>query len=165
MTRNPERTRSARRFAVLIAAVSAAALPFTGLAVHLSEDRGWSWTHTVIGAFFLVAAGWHTLVNRRAFVRYLRETIPSGAHLREEASPAVSNNARSRGTTTAHVTLDKSQCEACWRCVAECPRSVFGKVDVLGHRHAKVVSAESCTGCGRCIAICPAKALTRRTTA
>ena len=62
-------------------------------------------------------------------------------------------------SATAYILLDRSRCEACWRCVEACPRSVIGKIDLLGHRHAKIRAAAECQGCGRCVNACEAGAL------
>jgi ferredoxin len=67
-----------------------------------------------------------------------------------------------RDHRTACVELDRSRCEACWRCVETCPQSVLGRVDFLGHRHAKIKNAEDCAGCGRCVKACQTGALSRR---
>ncbi len=72
----------------------------------------------------------------------------------------MSRSARRR-SATAYVALDRSRCEACWRCTEACPNAVIGKVDILGHRHAKIRAAAECTGCGRCVKACAAGALTR----
>lgn len=68
---------------------------------------------------------------------------------------------RERRSATAFIILDRSRCEACWECLDACPQAVLGKVDFLGHRHAKVKTAEDCTGCGRCVKVCEAGALSR----
>ena len=46
-------------------------------------------------------------------------------------------------------------CIACWKCVGVCPRNVLGKVEVLWHRHAKIIAPENCIGCGKCVSACP----------
>jgi NAD-dependent dihydropyrimidine dehydrogenase PreA subunit len=73
-----------------------------------------------------------------------------------------SRDRRDRRNATAFILLDRSRCEACWECVETCPQSVLGKVDFLGHRHAKIRAAEECIGCGRCVKVCAQGALTRR---
>jgi NAD-dependent dihydropyrimidine dehydrogenase PreA subunit len=65
-----------------------------------------------------------------------------------------------RRTASPHVRLDRTLCEACWECIAVCPQSVLGKLEMWRHRHAVVSAGERCTGCGRCIRVCPAGALT-----
>jgi NAD-dependent dihydropyrimidine dehydrogenase PreA subunit len=67
-----------------------------------------------------------------------------------------------RRTGTPFIRLDRARCDACWECLEVCPASVLGKVDILGHRHAKVRAAEDCTGCGRCVKVCETGALSRR---
>lgn len=46
-------------------------------------------------------------------------------------------------------------CVACWKCVEACPKNVFGKVQILWHRHVKVVNPDACVGCGKCVEACP----------
>lgn len=69
-----------------------------------------------------------------------------------------------RHTHTAHIRLNTAACKACWACVAACPRKVLGKVDVLGHRHARIDRAEQCAGCLRCVKACPHGAIVREPT-
>lgn len=57
---------------------------------------------------------------------------------------------------TKHITASSSHdCIACWKCVDVCPGHVFGKVNFLWHRHAKVVAPDGCIGCGKCVKVCP----------
>jgi 2-oxoglutarate ferredoxin oxidoreductase subunit delta len=63
---------------------------------------------------------------------------------------------------TPFVALARSRCEACWECVAVCPESVLGKIDVWIHRHAVVRDGDRCQGCRRCIKVCAAGALSDR---
>jgi NAD-dependent dihydropyrimidine dehydrogenase PreA subunit len=72
---------------------------------------------------------------------------------------------RERRSATDFILLDRSRCEACWECIEACPQSVLGKVDFLGHRHAKIRAADECIGCGRCVKVCEQGALTRRSQA
>ena len=60
------------------------------------------------------------------------------------------------------VALDRSRCEACWECIAGCPESVLGKIDVWFHHHAVVSAGDRCVGCRRCIKVCAVGALSDR---
>ena len=66
---------------------------------------------------------------------------------------------RARRVASPFVTLDRSRCEACWECIAVCPESVLGKIDVWFHHHAVVSAGDRCLGCRRCIKVCAAGAL------
>jgi Pyruvate/2-oxoacid:ferredoxin oxidoreductase delta subunit len=72
---------------------------------------------------------------------------------------------RRRRAESPFVALDRSQCDACWDCIAVCPESVFGKVEVWRHRHAVVNAGDRCSGCRRCVKACAAGALSDRNTA
>lgn len=169
MSHNPLHEREQRRIAILAAAVTGMALPLTGLAVHASSaadhQEGWPMVHTAVGLVFVLAVGWHCLANRRALVRYMRGSGPladSHGVTTRQGGRFFAGLRRSDENATAHVLLDKSRCQACWLCVERCSRSVFGKVDILGHRHAKIGAADGCMGCGRCVAVCPADAISHR---
>jgi ferredoxin len=63
---------------------------------------------------------------------------------------------RSRShTTTKYIELDRSRCQACWKCVESCPNGVLGKIIFFNHRHARVDHAEACKGCRKCLDTCP----------
>ncbi len=49
----------------------------------------------------------------------------------------------------------KHGCIHCWKCFDSCPVGVFGKVNVLWHKHIKVVNPDACIGCGKCVKVCP----------
>jgi NAD-dependent dihydropyrimidine dehydrogenase PreA subunit len=66
---------------------------------------------------------------------------------------------RSR-TATAHITLDRGLCDACWECIDACPNDVLGRIKIGPHRHAVVRSPEECTGCLACVKRCTSGALT-----
>jgi Fe-S-cluster-containing hydrogenase component 2 len=69
---------------------------------------------------------------------------------------------RARRVASPFVTLHRSRCEACWECIAVCPESVLGKIDVWFHHHAVVSAGDRCLGCRRCIKVCAAGALSTR---
>ena len=76
------------------------------------------------------------------------------ARVRESRPPR-----RARRAPSPYVTLDRSLCDACWECVAACPKGVIQKIDVWGHHHAVIRDGDSCTGCMSCIKVCAAGAL------
>jgi 2-oxoglutarate ferredoxin oxidoreductase subunit delta len=55
---------------------------------------------------------------------------------------------------TNFVQLNTRICQACWRCINECNKNVIGKVDFLGHRHARIDNPDQCAGCLKCVKIC-----------
>jgi len=65
----------------------------------------------------------------------------------------------SRRNRTKYIFLDTSICNACWECVNKCPNKVLGKIDFLGHRHAKINDPNECTGCLACIKVCDSLAI------
>lgn len=79
----------------------------------------------------------------------LRSLLPFGSHR----------------VATLFVALDRSRCKACWRCVAACPESAIGKVEMGSHRHAVIVGGDRCTGCGACVKACTSQALATRAVA
>jgi Pyruvate/2-oxoacid:ferredoxin oxidoreductase delta subunit len=154
---------------------------------------GWAVVHIALGTLFVVFATWHAVLNRRALLSYLRGLAvrpprssrvrplpprPNGrvagaADASADASmppdrPRERPHARGRRRRRAEspfVALDRSHCDACWDCIAVCPESVFGKVEVWHHRHAVVNAGDRCSGCRRCVKVCAAGALSERNTA
>jgi len=59
-----------------------------------------------------------------------------------------------RPPETEFVRLQTGLCKACWRCVRACPQNVLDKVDVLGHRHARIRDPHRCMGCLKCTEVC-----------
>ena len=57
-------------------------------------------------------------------------------------------------TRTAYVQLDTRKCKACWKCINTCPNKVIGKIDFLGHRHARIDQSDKCSGCLKCVKTC-----------
>jgi ferredoxin len=62
-------------------------------------------------------------------------------------------------STTAFVRLNTLICAACWKCVDVCHKNALGKVDILGHRHARIKRADACAGCLKCVKACSSGAL------
>jgi NAD-dependent dihydropyrimidine dehydrogenase PreA subunit len=64
-----------------------------------------------------------------------------------------------RRSGTQYIQLNTGNCKACWKCIEDCPKEVFGKIDFLGHRHAKMRNPDECTGCLKCVNICKFNAI------
>lgn len=64
------------------------------------------------------------------------------------------------GLRTAYVRFDSRQCRACWKCVQVCPQGVFGKINIIIHKHAKIRHWARCTGCRKCVKACAFGAIT-----
>jgi NAD-dependent dihydropyrimidine dehydrogenase PreA subunit len=65
----------------------------------------------------------------------------------------------SRQRKNKFIHLETSRCDACWDCIEVCPKQVFGKIDLLWHRHAIIRNAEACNGCKKCVRACESGAL------
>jgi ferredoxin len=60
---------------------------------------------------------------------------------------------------TRHIQLNPGLCHACWQCVDACQSNVLGRIDFLGHRHARIKNPDQCTGCLNCVQVCEHGAL------
>lgn len=56
--------------------------------------------------------------------------------------------------STKYIELNTHLCQACWKCVEICSDQVLGKVEVLWHRHARIINADACRGCKKCVQVC-----------
>ncbi|MBR1881831.1 MAG: ferredoxin family protein [Muribaculaceae bacterium] len=61
---------------------------------------------------------------------------------------------------TDKIAFDPHKCEACWQCVENCPKQVFGKVKFLWHKHARIDNPNACIGCKKCVRVCEHGAIT-----
>lgn len=62
---------------------------------------------------------------------------------------------------TNYIAVDSHLCKACWECHDNCPKHVFGKINVLGiHKHVYVKKLVNCIGCKKCVKICQHGAIT-----
>ena len=59
-----------------------------------------------------------------------------------------------RRSQTKFVEFNKNNCKACWKCVEACPENIFGKINILIHKHARIVNSSDCTGCMKCVKAC-----------
>ncbi len=55
---------------------------------------------------------------------------------------------------TDFIMFDKVKCRACWKCVGACPEKVFGKINIIIHKHAIMKHGSRCIGCGKCVKAC-----------
>ena len=60
---------------------------------------------------------------------------------------------------TDFIRLDTRRCDACWECIEVCPEQVFGKINMIWHRHAIIRNADACNGCKKCVRACETQAL------
>jgi len=60
---------------------------------------------------------------------------------------------------TGFIEFNSRKCKACWKCVDICPQKVFGKIDIIIHRHALIKNGDRCTGCGKCAKVCECDAI------
>ncbi|HBC94978.1 MAG TPA: ferredoxin family protein [Pelotomaculum sp.] len=60
---------------------------------------------------------------------------------------------------TAYIAVNTRLCQACWKCVAACPKGVLGKMDFIFHRHVRLINPGNCTGCLACVKSCPEGAI------
>jgi ferredoxin len=59
-----------------------------------------------------------------------------------------------RNSATRFVELNTRNCQACWQCIEKCHKGVIGKIDVFGHRHARILRPDQCAGCLKCVGVC-----------
>lgn len=57
-------------------------------------------------------------------------------------------------TRTPYVQLDTRKCNACWKCLENCPNQVINKVDLPWHKHALLIEPDNCNGCLTCMKVC-----------
>jgi MinD superfamily P-loop ATPase len=66
---------------------------------------------------------------------------------------------RNNQSVTKYIQFDKHKCEACWKCIENCPKKVFRKVNIFGHKHSHIFQPNNCKGCKKCITVCDFKAI------
>jgi hypothetical protein len=96
MTNEVHKPFNFRAFWSLLAALSLAGLPWTGLENHLHQfepltgaRHGWMAAHDSLALIFMVAAGAHVVLNGRALVRYARNLASRAPALSREALVAL----------------------------------------------------------------------------
>lgn len=55
---------------------------------------------------------------------------------------------------TKYLRFDSGKCRACWKCLDVCPKDAFGKINILIHKHIKIVRRDHCIGCLKCVKTC-----------
>lgn len=60
---------------------------------------------------------------------------------------------------TCYIRINTRLCLACWDCIKACRSGVIGKIDFLGHRHARIQNAGNCIGCLACVKVCRQNAI------
>ncbi|WP_442786021.1 4Fe-4S dicluster domain-containing protein [Marinifilum sp. D737] len=60
----------------------------------------------------------------------------------------------SRQPLSENIQIDSKKCKACWMCIEVCPNNVLGKINILWHKHAKIVNQANCIGCLKCLKVC-----------
>ncbi|WP_111446878.1 4Fe-4S dicluster domain-containing protein [Breznakibacter xylanolyticus] len=68
---------------------------------------------------------------------------------------------RASSTLTKHIALNPHRCKACWQCQHVCPHRVLTKINILWHKHARIVNAQLCVGCFKCVKVCQSQAITQ----
>lgn len=86
-------------------------------------------------------------------------------HLTSRSGRMISTFRKTRKRTiivknrTECICFDSGKCQACWKCIEVCPKDVFGKINIVIHKHVKIVSRENCIGCLKCIKACSYRAI------
>jgi 2-oxoglutarate ferredoxin oxidoreductase subunit delta len=62
---------------------------------------------------------------------------------------------------TEHIQLYRKNCKACWKCVENCPQKVFGKINIIFHKHSRINNPEECNGCLKCLKFCEHDAISK----
>jgi len=61
---------------------------------------------------------------------------------------------RTKPVQKGTIDIDTKKCKACWKCVDVCPNKVIGKINLLWHKHAKIVNSDYCIECLQCVKVC-----------
>jgi len=62
---------------------------------------------------------------------------------------------------TNFIQIDSRKCNACWKCIENCPKHVLEKVDIVIHRHSHIYNSNECIGCLKCIKTCEFNAISK----
>lgn len=98
-------------------------------------------THDKLG-WFLAVFGLIHIIKR------------SGGMVSAFRKPKQTNRIMRGKSGTKYICLDSGKCKACWMCLDACPNDVLGKINILIHKHVKIVNRDHCTGCLKCIKAC-----------
>lgn len=98
-------------------------------------------THDKLGWFFVVFGLLHIIRRSGKMVGACRKPKQTEQTMRRKAG-------------TKHICLDLGKCQACWMCLDACPKDVLGKINIVIHKHIKIVNRNNCTGCLKCLRAC-----------
>ena len=48
------------------------------------------------------------------------------------------NRSISKNRETQFIKINTHNCKACWKCIANCPQNVIGKINIIIHKHAVI---------------------------
>jgi NAD-dependent dihydropyrimidine dehydrogenase PreA subunit len=58
-----------------------------------------------------------------------------------------------------YVFIVREKCRGCWKCLDVCRQGVIGRINLLFHKHALIVSPDLCRGCCLCVKVCSFQAI------
>ena len=87
-----------------------------------------------------------------------------GQHLGVTKARFTGKTTQGIAAITAALTLDRSRCILCRRCVTVCTEGILSAQNrafdtVIGTAMDQLISTDKCTGCDRCIEVCPVGAI------
>jgi len=66
---------------------------------------------------------------------------------------------KNHGDRTEFIFFNSRKCRSCWKCIEVCPKKVFGRINIIIHKHALIRNGEKCSGCGKCVKSCTSGAI------
>jgi len=84
-----------RAFTAIMAGLLGLSLPVSGLVLHTyhnsltGQRHAWFSAHVVAGILFVIFAGWHVILNRKALFRYFKSAGAGPVKISREARWAI----------------------------------------------------------------------------